>query len=142
MLMEAQFINIFLLIFGVQCYQHRGYNFQLDERHVHDKKWKSCIGQTASSTERISCIIYPFLWWSSSLPSFIHSWYMTEPGKSSSPDFINHSFLLLQSLSYVDILYRVSPRRYTQYLPEPSHLHCKNFLFIFFTETPALRSIQ
>ena len=34
MLMEAQFINIFLLIFGVQCYQHRGYNFQLDERHV------------------------------------------------------------------------------------------------------------
>ena len=46
--------------------------------------------------------------------SFIHSWHVTEPGKSSSRDFINHSFLLLQSISYVDILYPVSPR-YMEY---------------------------
>ena len=31
-------------------------DFELDERHV-IKKWKSCIGQTPSSTERISCSI-------------------------------------------------------------------------------------
>jgi len=73
-------------------------------------------------------------------PSFIHSWHMTEPRKSSS-DFINHSFLLLQSLSYVNILYPVSPC-YMEYLPESSHLRCKNFPFVFFTETPALRFIQ
>ena len=35
---------------------------------------------------------------------------MTKPAKSSSPDFINHSFLLLQSLSFVYILYPASPR--------------------------------
>ena len=56
-------------------------------------------------------------------------------------DFINHIFLLLQSLSYVDILYPVSPR-YMEYLPEPGHLlRCKNFPFVFFTETPALRGL-
>jgi len=66
---------------------------------------------------------------------------MTEPGKSSSPGFINHSFLLLQSLPYADILYPVCPR-YLEYLPEPSHLRCKNFYFVFFTETPALRSTE
>ena len=30
-------------------------DFELDERHE-IKKWKSCIGQTPSSTERISCL--------------------------------------------------------------------------------------
>jgi len=37
------------------------------------------------------------------MAAFFHP-YMTEPGESSSPpDFINHSFLLLQSLSYVEL---------------------------------------
>jgi len=32
-------------------------DFELDERHV-IKNEKSCIGQTPSSTERISCSVY------------------------------------------------------------------------------------
>ena len=32
-------------------------DFELDERHVIKNKKKSCIGQTPSSTERISCLL-------------------------------------------------------------------------------------
>jgi len=35
-------------------------DFELDERHVYKKMEKSCIGQTPSSTERISCPDYVY----------------------------------------------------------------------------------
>jgi len=41
-------------------------DFELDERHV-IKKWESCIGQTSSWTERISCFyrtLNDLNWWS------------------------------------------------------------------------------